>query len=217
MEAILGADDLQAEMAERYGWINRALPDADLDAFELTMPGADAIRADARRFHQLVISDAAQARTAALFMQGLAFLQLMLATDPTRLLALLYDLASASTSEPVLNPGRHTCEGRMARPAPGSTGCRVGGAAQLVHDLRGSMTRRARSGPGLGSLRGVGRCEGPARGDAQFGEHLAEVPFDGTGAGKEFRCSSVSLRPSAVDQCPDQYPHWLDKSGESRF
>jgi hypothetical protein len=38
---------------------------------ELTMPGADAIRTDARRFHQLVVSDAAQARTAALFTQGL--------------------------------------------------------------------------------------------------------------------------------------------------
>ena len=81
--------------AERYGWINRALPDADLDAFvarlarriasfpadavrsakrvlnELTLPGADAIRADARRFQQLVVSDTAQARTAALFAQGL--------------------------------------------------------------------------------------------------------------------------------------------------
>jgi enoyl-CoA hydratase/carnithine racemase len=33
MEAILGADDLDAETAERYGWINRALPDAELDAF----------------------------------------------------------------------------------------------------------------------------------------------------------------------------------------
>jgi enoyl-CoA hydratase/carnithine racemase len=33
MEAILGADDFNAELAERYGWINRALPDADLDAF----------------------------------------------------------------------------------------------------------------------------------------------------------------------------------------
>ena len=38
---------------------------------ELTLPGADAIRADARRFHQLVVSDTAQARTAALFAQGL--------------------------------------------------------------------------------------------------------------------------------------------------
>jgi hypothetical protein len=82
-------------VAERYGWINRALPDADLDAFvarlarriasfpadavrsakrvlnELSLPGADAIRADARRFHQLVVSDTAQGRTAALFAQGL--------------------------------------------------------------------------------------------------------------------------------------------------
>ena len=38
---------------------------------ELTMPGADAIRADARRFRGLVTSDTAQARTAALFAQGL--------------------------------------------------------------------------------------------------------------------------------------------------
>ena len=38
---------------------------------ELTVPGADAIRADARRFRQLVTSDTAQARTAALFAQGL--------------------------------------------------------------------------------------------------------------------------------------------------
>jgi enoyl-CoA hydratase/carnithine racemase len=95
MEVILGADDFDAETAERYGWINRALPDADLDAFvarlarriasfpadgvrtakrvlnELTMPAADAIRADAVRFRQLVASDPAQARTAALFTQGL--------------------------------------------------------------------------------------------------------------------------------------------------
>jgi len=95
MEVILGADDFDAEVAERYGWINRALPDAELDAFvarlarriasfpagavretkrvlnELTLPGADAVRADARRFRQLVASEAAQARTAALFAQGL--------------------------------------------------------------------------------------------------------------------------------------------------
>src|SRR4051812_33802451 len=95
MEAILGADDFDAQQAERYGWINRALPDADLDAFvarlarriasfpaeavlsakrtlnELTLPGAEAIRADARRFRQLVVSDPAKARTAALFTQGL--------------------------------------------------------------------------------------------------------------------------------------------------
>ena len=35
------------------------------------MPAADAIRADAVRFRQLVASDTAQARTAAMFAQGL--------------------------------------------------------------------------------------------------------------------------------------------------
>lgn len=32
LEIVLGADDYDAETAERYGWINRALPDAELDA-----------------------------------------------------------------------------------------------------------------------------------------------------------------------------------------
>jgi enoyl-CoA hydratase/carnithine racemase len=95
MEAILGAADFDADEAERYGWINRALPDAGLDQFvgrlarriasfpveavrgtkqvlsELTLPDADATRADARRFQQLVRSDTVKARMAALFAQGL--------------------------------------------------------------------------------------------------------------------------------------------------
>jgi enoyl-CoA hydratase/carnithine racemase len=95
MEVILGAGDFDADVAERYGWVNRALPDAELDAFvarlarriasfpvdavrstkrvlnQLTLPGADAIRADARRFQQLVASDAVKARAAILFAQGL--------------------------------------------------------------------------------------------------------------------------------------------------
>lgn len=33
LEALLGGDDFPAELAERYGWINRAVPDAELDAF----------------------------------------------------------------------------------------------------------------------------------------------------------------------------------------
>ena len=33
LEVILGSDDFDASTAERYGWINRALPDAELDAF----------------------------------------------------------------------------------------------------------------------------------------------------------------------------------------
>jgi len=95
LEAILGAADFDADEAERYGWINRALPDGELDAFvtrlarriasfpadavrsakqvlnDLTLPAADAIRADARRFQQLVRSETVQTRMATLFAQGL--------------------------------------------------------------------------------------------------------------------------------------------------
>jgi enoyl-CoA hydratase/carnithine racemase len=95
MEVILGAADFDAGEAERYGWINRALPDDELDEFvarlarriasfpvdavrstkqvlnDLTMPDADAIRADAKRFQQLVRSDTVKARSATLFAQGL--------------------------------------------------------------------------------------------------------------------------------------------------
>jgi enoyl-CoA hydratase/carnithine racemase len=95
MEAILGAADFGADEAERYGWINRALPDAQLDAFvadlahriasfpadavratkhqlnALTLPATDAVRADAKRFQRLVASDVARARTATLFAHGL--------------------------------------------------------------------------------------------------------------------------------------------------
>jgi len=33
LEIILGGDDFDADTAERYGWINRAVPDAELDGF----------------------------------------------------------------------------------------------------------------------------------------------------------------------------------------
>jgi enoyl-CoA hydratase/carnithine racemase len=33
LEVILGADDFTADLAERYGYINRALPDAEIEAF----------------------------------------------------------------------------------------------------------------------------------------------------------------------------------------
>lgn len=95
MEALLGAADFTADEAERYGWINRALPDDELDEFvahlarriasfpadgvraakqvlnELTLPAAEAVRADAKRFRQHIGSDEAQARTAVLFDRGL--------------------------------------------------------------------------------------------------------------------------------------------------
>jgi enoyl-CoA hydratase/carnithine racemase len=33
LEIVLGADDFDADTAERYGWINRAVPEAELDVF----------------------------------------------------------------------------------------------------------------------------------------------------------------------------------------
>jgi enoyl-CoA hydratase/carnithine racemase len=33
LEIVLGANDFDADTAERYGWVNRALPDDELDAF----------------------------------------------------------------------------------------------------------------------------------------------------------------------------------------
>jgi len=33
LEALLGADDIPGDLAERYGYVNRSFPDADLDAF----------------------------------------------------------------------------------------------------------------------------------------------------------------------------------------
>lgn len=33
LEIVLGGDDFDADTAERYGWINRAIPEADLDDF----------------------------------------------------------------------------------------------------------------------------------------------------------------------------------------
>jgi enoyl-CoA hydratase/carnithine racemase len=95
MEVILSAADYDADEAERYGWVNRALPDAELDAYvaslarriasfpvdavqtakqvvnELTLPEANAIRADAKQFQRLVRSEPVGTRIATLFAQGL--------------------------------------------------------------------------------------------------------------------------------------------------
>jgi enoyl-CoA hydratase/carnithine racemase len=37
LEVLLGADDIPGDLAERYGYVNRALPDAELDAFVETL------------------------------------------------------------------------------------------------------------------------------------------------------------------------------------
>jgi enoyl-CoA hydratase/carnithine racemase len=33
LEVLLGADDIPGDLAERYGYVNRSLPDAELDGF----------------------------------------------------------------------------------------------------------------------------------------------------------------------------------------
>ena len=33
LEVLLGADDIGGDLAERYGYVNRSLPDGELDAF----------------------------------------------------------------------------------------------------------------------------------------------------------------------------------------
>ncbi len=55
LEAILGAELFDAELAERYGWINRALPAEELDGFVETL---------ARRIAALPVGVAAAAKAA---------------------------------------------------------------------------------------------------------------------------------------------------------
>ncbi|MGW7245630.1 enoyl-CoA hydratase/isomerase family protein [Streptomyces decoyicus] len=95
LEAVLTSADFDAELAERYGWINRAVPDAALDEFvaglatriadfprdaliaakaainAITLPTPADVRADAALFQQLVRGEAAQQRMAELFKRGL--------------------------------------------------------------------------------------------------------------------------------------------------
>lgn len=94
LEAILTSADFDAALAERYGWVNRALPDAELDGFvemtahriagfprdaviaakasvnDITLPEPAAVRADAALFQQLVRGDSARQRAGELFRRG---------------------------------------------------------------------------------------------------------------------------------------------------
>ncbi|MEU8825141.1 enoyl-CoA hydratase/isomerase family protein [Streptomyces sp. NPDC048636] len=94
LEAVLTSADFDAELAERYGWINRAVPDAELDEFvadmaarmgsfprdaliaakaainAISLPTPAEVRADAALFQQLVRGEATQRRTAELFKRG---------------------------------------------------------------------------------------------------------------------------------------------------
>ncbi|MFT9473255.1 hypothetical protein [Streptomyces sp. 11-1-2] len=90
----LTSADFDAELAEAYGWINRAVPDAEPDEFvagvaarmgdfprdaliatkaavnAISLPTPAHVRADAALFQQLVRSAATRQRTAELFKRG---------------------------------------------------------------------------------------------------------------------------------------------------
>ncbi|MFJ1706027.1 enoyl-CoA hydratase/isomerase family protein [Kitasatospora sp. NPDC088346] len=95
LEAVLTSADFDAELAERYGWVNRAVPDAELDGFvaglaarmgefprdalvaakaavnAVSLPSSAEVRADAALFQQFVRGEPMRRRTAELFERGL--------------------------------------------------------------------------------------------------------------------------------------------------
>jgi len=51
LEVLLGSDDIRGDLAESYGYVNRSLPDAELDAFVDTFASRIAL------FDRLAIGD----------------------------------------------------------------------------------------------------------------------------------------------------------------
>jgi enoyl-CoA hydratase/carnithine racemase len=95
LEALIGADDFPADLAERYGWINRALPEDELPAFisalasriarfpsagiaeakrrvnDIALPDIDALREDSQIFLSGLSRPEARARIELLFERGM--------------------------------------------------------------------------------------------------------------------------------------------------
>ncbi|MFJ9024095.1 enoyl-CoA hydratase/isomerase family protein [Streptomyces sp. NPDC102259] len=77
IEALAGADDFDADLAERYGWINRALPDVELDGFVERIAKRIAgfppkgIQAAKRAINDLTLAKPADIRSDAATFQGL--------------------------------------------------------------------------------------------------------------------------------------------------
>lgn len=95
LEVLLGADDFSADLAEAYGWINRALPDHELTAFvsglahriagfplagladvkrqvnAFALPSKEALAEDSRLFVEGASRPETQARLKALFERGM--------------------------------------------------------------------------------------------------------------------------------------------------
>jgi enoyl-CoA hydratase/carnithine racemase len=94
LEVMLGAEDFDADLAERYGWINRALPADELGAFvsalaqriagfpaagvaatrarvdEIALPPAEDVQRDGGLFFEILGKPQAQARIREAFAHG---------------------------------------------------------------------------------------------------------------------------------------------------
>jgi enoyl-CoA hydratase/carnithine racemase len=101
LEAILGSALFDAELAERYGWINRALPAGELDGFVETL---------ARRIAALPAGVAAAAK-AAVQAASLGSLQEGLATENTLMGSLFQLPATIARTVQALAAGAQTREG----------------------------------------------------------------------------------------------------------
>jgi enoyl-CoA hydratase/carnithine racemase len=111
IEIALGADDFDADTAERYGWINRALPEAELDDFVrgfvrrvLAFDG-HALATAKQRLNQVLLPDPDQlATTQAAFGEGLR--------SPTaaELMSKARDRGLGTAGEFELNLGRAVAE-----------------------------------------------------------------------------------------------------------
>ena len=101
LEAILGAALFDAELSERYGWINRALPAEELDGFVETL---------ARRIAALPVGVAAAAK-AAVRAAALVPLREGLATENTLMGGLFQSPAAFDRTSQALAAGAQTREG----------------------------------------------------------------------------------------------------------
>lgn len=100
LEAILGAELFDAELAERYGWINRALPAEELDGFVETL---------ARRIAALPVGVAAAAKAAV--QTALSPLQAGLATENALMGGLFQTPAAVERTSRALAAGAQTRAG----------------------------------------------------------------------------------------------------------